>query len=235
MRGSPATRWARWSSSSRSPSGIENTNYFVTTAQGRYVLTLFERLPAAELPFYLNLMAHLARQGIPCPLPIAGPDRGAVLDLNGKPAGAGDAASRAPSSGRTRECAQVGRGSRACTWPADLSRLPRRTRAAPRGGGRRRRKCARSSTPAQDTLLDAKSPSRQGTVSSTLPEARSTRDLFCDNVLFAGGGVARHVRLRVRRRRLPRVRRGGRGQRLVPRTTRRRRLDPERVKAFLAG
>jgi homoserine kinase type II len=67
-------------------SGIENSNFFVTTGQGRYVLTLFERLPAGELPFYLDLMAHLARHGIPCPAPIADLSDRYLQELNGKPA-----------------------------------------------------------------------------------------------------------------------------------------------------
>ena len=66
--------------------GIENTNYFVTTDRGRYVLTLFERLTAKQLPFYLQLMRHLAHKGLPVPEPQ--PTRTGVLlaELKSKPA-----------------------------------------------------------------------------------------------------------------------------------------------------
>ena len=67
-------------------SGIENTNYFADTAKGRYVLTLFERLTHAQLPFYLRLMKHLAERGIPVPRPHADGSGELLHTLHGKPA-----------------------------------------------------------------------------------------------------------------------------------------------------
>lgn len=49
--------------------GIENTNYFLTTTTGEYVLTLFEVLTYEQLPFYIELMHHLAQKGLPVPSP----------------------------------------------------------------------------------------------------------------------------------------------------------------------
>ena len=49
--------------------GMQNSNYFVTTARGRFVLTLFEAIDPLALDFYLHLQAHLADAGLPCPRP----------------------------------------------------------------------------------------------------------------------------------------------------------------------
>ena len=68
------------------PGGVENTNYFVTTDRGEYVLTLFERLRFSQLPFYLALMKHLASRGIPAPDPAADKSGTYLHTLQHKPA-----------------------------------------------------------------------------------------------------------------------------------------------------
>ncbi len=67
-------------------SGIENTNYYATTALGQWVLTLFERLPREQLPYYLRLMQHLAARGIPVPAPQADAAGEILHTVVGKPA-----------------------------------------------------------------------------------------------------------------------------------------------------
>ena len=71
-------------------SGITNTNYFVTTlnngSQHKFVLTLFEHNELDELPYFIDLMSHLAAHGIPCPKPIADKAGVSLHMLNGKPA-----------------------------------------------------------------------------------------------------------------------------------------------------
>jgi homoserine kinase type II len=67
-------------------SGIENSNFFLTTERGEYVLTIFENLSFEQLPFYLNLMRHLADRGVLVPAPIANDKGELITALHGKPA-----------------------------------------------------------------------------------------------------------------------------------------------------
>ena len=67
-------------------SGIENSNFFIVTKDEEYVLTLFEKLTHDELPFYLNLMRHLAEKGVKVPAPIADKAGNILHTLCGKPA-----------------------------------------------------------------------------------------------------------------------------------------------------
>jgi homoserine kinase type II len=91
------------------PSGIENTNYFVSTSEGEYVLTLFERLSFAQLPFYLHLMRHLAERGIPVPAPQANAQGEILHTLKGKPAAVVTRLKgRNQLNPQVADCAQVG-------------------------------------------------------------------------------------------------------------------------------
>jgi homoserine kinase type II len=66
--------------------GIENTNYFVDTTGGHWVLTLFERQGGEDLPYFLGLMDHLGRAGIPSARPVADAAGEFLAHLHGRPA-----------------------------------------------------------------------------------------------------------------------------------------------------
>jgi homoserine kinase type II len=172
-------------------SGIENTNYFVTTGKGRYVLTLYERLPATELPFYLNLMAHLARAGVEVPAPE--PDRtGALFSLlNGKPAGLvariDGASVRDPSAA---QCAAVG-NALARLHVASQSYRPRLTnRRGPAWWRQMARVVQPFLTSEQQALLANEIKFQTGFGRNRMPKGAIHGDLFCNNVLFHDSAVA---------------------------------------------
>lgn len=70
--------------------GISNTNYFVNTVRNgqrnEFVLTVFEEHTAEEMPFYLNLMAHLNEHQLPSAHPIIDKEGAMLQDIQGKPA-----------------------------------------------------------------------------------------------------------------------------------------------------
>ena len=67
--------------------GVENSNYLLGTERGTFILTLYEkRVSPADLPFFIALLDHLARQGVACPTPVRARDGGALRELCGRPA-----------------------------------------------------------------------------------------------------------------------------------------------------
>lgn len=65
--------------------GIENTNYFITTTTGEYVLTLFEQLQPSDLNTLLQLTQHLNEKGILVPAPIINQEGEFLLRFKDKP------------------------------------------------------------------------------------------------------------------------------------------------------
>lgn len=171
-------------------SGIENTNYFVTTSNGRFVLTLFEKLTAHELPFYLDLMAHLARHGIPCPCPVADKDDRFLGTLNGKPA---CIVSRLPGKSVTQpsvsNCAAVGAmlGQMHSAGQGFAGKMDNPRGAAWRSSAMQN---VRGFLTAEDAaLLDAEVAHHASHALSDMPRGVVHADLFRDNVLMDGERV----------------------------------------------
>lgn len=67
--------------------GVENSNYMVETERARVILTLYEkRVDAADLPFFLALLDHLADRGLPVPRALRDHDGVQLQTVAGRPA-----------------------------------------------------------------------------------------------------------------------------------------------------
>jgi len=171
-------------------SGIENTNYFVTTTHGRFVLTLFEKLTRNELPFYLKLMAHLSSHGLPCPKPIANLQNELLGELNTKPAAIVSCLEGRPiTEPEPVHCARVGEVLAEMhlagkTYPGHLDNL--------RGAGWWAA-CAPEIypflKPADEEMLKSEIGYQAAQSNIGLPRGVVHADLFRDNVLFDGDRV----------------------------------------------
>jgi len=90
-------------------SGIENTNYFVTTTYGEFVLTLFEELKAEELPYFLTVMAFVSQQQVPSARPVANINGDYLSSLNNKPSALVEKLAGGDiESPNTTQCAVIG-------------------------------------------------------------------------------------------------------------------------------
>jgi len=66
--------------------GVENTNYRVTSTAGEYILTLFEHFTHEQIPYYLSLLTHLHKDGVPCPRAIVMENGTQLGTINNRPA-----------------------------------------------------------------------------------------------------------------------------------------------------
>lgn len=171
--------------------GIENTNYFVTTDQGEFVLTLFERLGFEQLPFYLHLMKHLAARGIRVPDPAANADGDILHTVCGKPAAVvNKLAGQSQLQPQAVHCAAVGDMlARMHLAGEDYNRSQPNLRGLPWWNDTAA-VVLPYLTPAQNALLRSELAFQNHTAASSayaaLPRGPVHADLFRDNVMFDG-------------------------------------------------
>ncbi|MDE2148522.1 MAG: homoserine kinase [Gammaproteobacteria bacterium] len=165
--------------------GVENTNYFVDTADGRWVLTLFERTEASGLPFFLGLMEHLGTRGYPAALPLRSRDGRLCTELKSRPAAL---VRRLTGNNVLRptldQCAAIGMALAELHLEAASFPL---TRANDRGAAWRAAAGARvlpRLPPAEAQLVADELAVQAGLEAAALPQGVIHADLFRDNALF---------------------------------------------------
>ncbi len=171
--------------------GIENTNYFVNTTGGAYVLTLFEQHTPQELPYFLALMAFWAKVGVPSAEPLPLHNGQLLSELNGKPAALVQRLQGEHVLNPTAaQCAQI--GATLALMHSSAQDFPLQ-RAADRGHAWRMQ-TAQTVMPHLNTddaaLLAAECAYQHSIPFADLPMGTIHADLFRDNVLFAEGKLS---------------------------------------------
>ncbi len=170
--------------------GVENSNFRLLTEQGSYILTIYEkRVDPADLPFFLGLMEHLARHGLPCPLPVHARDGEALRRLAGKPAAIVSCLDgRWPRRIAVQQCAALGEAlARLHLATADFT-LTRRN-ALSLDGWRALFAGCRGKADGVEPGLEAEIAAELAELAALwpedLPQGVIHADLFPDNVFFA--------------------------------------------------
>ncbi len=165
--------------------GVENSNFFVNTSSGRYVLTLFEQHSPNELSYFLQVMQHMAKAGLPIAAPIPTLTGSLFSECKSKPAAlirylAGETLVQA----NLQQCAAIGELLANIHLAGQSFPLQR----APDRGHNWRLQTAQRLLPLlefEDRVLLSKSLQRQQTLQlAGLPQGLIHADLFRDNTLF---------------------------------------------------
>ncbi|MBM3486704.1 MAG: homoserine kinase [Alphaproteobacteria bacterium] len=171
--------------------GIENSNYLVQTDRAAFILTLYERrVNAADLPYFIGLMDHLAAQGFTCPRPIRARDGAVLASLCGRPAAmVSFLTGMWPKRILPRHCGAI--GATAATLHRDARDFPmRRANDLSLAGWQRlhddTRARAHEVQPGLAEALEAELAHLARHWPSALPEGVIHADLFPDNVFFLG-------------------------------------------------
>lgn len=165
--------------------GIENTNYFVTTSQDQYVLTLFEALSSDELPYFLDLMAHLAEHDVPSAHPMPDEQGNYLRILKGKPAAlVRRLAGHNIENTNPAQCAEIGKALGHLHMVGQSFNGHRANLRGPHWWQITARHLMPKLGPEEAALLEAELDFQRQHRHDALPQGVIHADLFRDNALF---------------------------------------------------